>query len=635
MTPPPVKPLRACTALVRSTALPLWFPASRLAACLVGVCLMGACLSIGTVLVGCMRSSQAQASLAQTPDTWTPPSWAEFLRNGPTGRNLPDFSRAGYALGNAPLPEISGPLFDVTKAPFFAVADDDADDTAAIQAALDTAGAAGGGVVLLPRGRLLVHSAQAGPFLRITQDNVILRGQGSGPDGTILFLGAPGPLGKVRRLGSVPAEEEARHCAAVSVLGGETAPELARILARVMADATRGAQELTVSDSSALRPGMDVVIQCDDQAEMAEQAEKTGKLQPPSPDAPDLPAQLTRPFQLLPEQYDSFGPLARRLSWIARIEAVPDAHTVRLAQPLRLDLLRSHNARILGFSGLRGVGVEHLRIQSAWPGGYRHHKPYEENGVVLRSAREQDYLWNGIWISRAVDSWVRDVAFENLTQGVILCSAAHNTIADIRFEGHDGHAGVTFGWSNDNLLTRAVFQGRMVHPVTVTMTASGNVVTDCETLYQGADAPSGALPAVDLHGYFPYENLFDDLRGFNVAPGGDVSVLPHGGVRNVFWNVAAPAELAGYGDQGGDSFVQTWAWTCTSSGTPATMCEHLPQAFYVGVYRERGVVSLCGSREDRRDQWMTVEGLNRPGLALPSLYQAQRALRTTLRSVTP
>lgn len=551
----------------------------------------------------------------RSTSTWTPAVWAEFLQYGPTVAGLPDFSRAGYALGERPLPEVLGPVFDVTAAPFGAVADDGVDDTVAIQAAVDAAGAAGGGVVLLPHGRLLVHCTTDGPVLQITQDNVVLRGQGSGPNGSVLFLGAPGPDRPVRRLGSVPGAQEARHVAAISVLGSEERRELAAFTAGVV----RGQQEIAVTSSRELQVGMTVVVECHD--ETAE-----GEVTPPAPDAPDLPAQLTRPFRLIQEQNDTFGTLTRRHSWITQVEAVPDAHTVRFAKPARFDQLLRHGLRIYSFEGVRGVGIEHLRIESAWPGGYRHHKPFEEGGTVVRTAKEQDYLWNGIWMSSVVHGWVRDVIFQNLTQGVILSRAAQITIEDIRFEGQDGHAGVTFGWSNDNLLTRALFQGRMVHPVTVTMLAAGNVITDCETLYEGRAQPSGAVPAVDLHGLCPYENLFDNLRGFSVIPGGDLSVMPHGGVRNVFWNVVAPKDLGGI-KEGGDSFVQSWAYAGTSSGTPKTMFEHLPQAFYIGVRRLGGSLSLGESYADRRDRWMTCEGLNRPGLAIPSLYQAQRELR--------
>jgi len=569
-------------------------------------------------LCGCETARPGAGASAASPagQSWTPVVWTQFLQYGPTGTHLPDFSRAGYRMGDAPLPEPAGPVFDATAAPFNAVADDESDDTAAIQAAVDAAGAAGGGVVLLPRGRLLVHSTPDMPFLRITRDDVILRGQGSGPEGTLLFLGAPGPEEGVRRLGTVPTAQQARRNAAISIMGTETGPELARFTA----DVARGQYEVQVSNTARLRPGMTVVIECRDEAD-------TQGATPPAPGAPDLPAQLTHPYRLIPEQTDTFGPFARRHSWIATIESVPGPTTVRLAQPARFDIRARYAAKIYAFRGLRGAGVEHLRIESAWPGGYRHHKPYVENGVTVRTAKEQDYLWNGIWISDAVDGWVRDVTFKDLTQGCILSRAAHITIEDVAFEGIDGHAGVTVGWSNDNLVRRAVFRSRLVHAVTVTMMASGNVFTDCAARYAGDASDGRPRPAIDFHGLFPYENLFDAMDGFNVIPGGDLSVMPHGGVRNVFWNVVSPGIPGGTREWEGDRFVQSWAYAGTSSGTPATVLEHLPQAFYIGVRRETGRAALGDSSEDRSDGWMTVEGLNRPGLAVPSLYRAQRALR--------
>lgn len=561
--------------------------------------------------------------------SWTPVVWTEYLQDGPVGNNLPDFSRAGYAMGDSSLPEPSGPVYDVAAPPFNAIPDDAVDDTVAIQAAVDAAGAAGGGVVLLPRGRLLVHSTPDMPYLRITHNNVILRGRGSGPGGSTVYLGAPGPEEGVRRLGSVPSDQQARRHAAIAVMGNEAGRELA-VFTR---DVFRGHYEVPVLNSDLLRPGMMVVVRCQDDADDADDAGGAGGAQdaalaPPAPDAPDLPAQLTRPYRLVPEQTDTFGPVARRHSWITRIESVPDATTVRMAKPARFDQRVRHAPRIYAFQGLHGVGIEHLRIESAWPGGYRHHKPYEENGVTVRTAKEQDYLWNGIWISNAVDGWVRDVTFKDLTQGCILSHAAHITIQDVNFEGIDGHAGVTVGWSNDNLVTRAVFRSRLVHPVTVTMMASGNVFTECTARYEGDMSDGSPRPAIDFHGLFPYENLFDSMHGFNVIPGGDLSVMPHGGVRNVFWNVVAPGTPGGVREWEGDAFVQSWAYASTSSGTPATVFEHLPQAFYIGVRRETGRISVGDSFTDRSDQWMTVEGLNRPGLALPSLYQAQRTLRT-------
>ncbi|MFA7014068.1 MAG: glycosyl hydrolase family 28-related protein, partial [Desulfobacterales bacterium] len=126
---------------------------------------------------GAVRASEAGQG------EWVPNVWKEYVQNGPTGNRLPDFSRAGYAMGDKPLPDVPGPVFDVAASRFGAVPDDGKDDTAAIQAAIDAAGATGGGVVFLPSGRYEVHPTVNAPFLCIANSHVILRGQGSGPDG--------------------------------------------------------------------------------------------------------------------------------------------------------------------------------------------------------------------------------------------------------------------------------------------------------------------------------------------------------------------------------------------------------------------------------------------------------------------
>lgn len=552
---------------------------------------------------------------------WTPVVWKEYLKNGPVGRNLPDFSHAGYLMGDQPIPDMKTPVFDVTESRFGAIPNDGLEDTVAIQAAVEAAGAAGGGVVYLPKGRYDIHKTPASPFLQITYNHVILRGQGSDESGTILFMGAPGRAERVRRLGSVPAEKEARHFTAVAVMGKEDIRELAVFTQSV----ARGQTDVAISDTSALSKGQTVVMECIDPL-----------IDPknPFPGKTDIPAQLTFPFQLVQAQSDTYGDASRKHTWIISIEEILDRQTIRLSRPMRFDPFIRYTPRIYSFNGLTGVGIEYLRIESAWPGNYRHHKPCEgADGSIIRTATEQDYLWGGIWISSAVNGWVRDVVFKNMTQGIILTHSAQWTIQDIGFYGHDGHAGVTIGWGNDNLVERVDFHARMVHPVTVKMMAAGNVFTDCKTHYEGRNTVTATDTAIDFHGIFPYENLFEKMNGFYICPGGDVSVLPHAGVRNVFWNIQAPSRIEGYGAYGGDSFVQTYDYGSTSSKTPATMYEHFPQAFYIGITRKGNrMVSIGDSKDNRSNEWMTVEGLNCPGIAIPSLYEAQRKMNQTTHS---
>lgn len=129
----------------------------------------------------------APAALAQTawrsslyPATGYNPAAA----NLDTDKVIQDFSYAGYRRGEAVLPARSGPVIDVTAAPYRADSTGAADATAAIQAAIDAAEALpGGGVVFLPAGtyRLSVDvAAGRNQALLIDRSNIVLRGAGVG-----------------------------------------------------------------------------------------------------------------------------------------------------------------------------------------------------------------------------------------------------------------------------------------------------------------------------------------------------------------------------------------------------------------------------------------------------------------------
>ncbi|MBF0111406.1 MAG: virulence factor, partial [Desulfamplus sp.] len=106
------------------------------------------------------------------------------------------------------------PIFNVTDSKFGATPDDQTDDTAAIQSAIDAAGEAGGGIVFLPKGRYEIHKTPDHGFLQIRHNNIVVRGDvENGLDGSkilksTLHLGSPGKADRIYRLGTVPAEDE-------------------------------------------------------------------------------------------------------------------------------------------------------------------------------------------------------------------------------------------------------------------------------------------------------------------------------------------------------------------------------------------------------------------------------------------
>jgi hypothetical protein len=163
---------------------------------------------------------------------------------------LPDFSFAGYHYGvafpgNATLPVVDAQKFGVR-------ANDGVDDRQALQEALDAAARAGGAIVQLPLGRLLIwtHPKDRGS-LTISSSNIVLRGAGSGQQGTTIYqvwhglTDDDGHLDFGTSLSTTPAGLEMN------------APPLERAArARLIKDVARHGRVLHVESGHTFQPGM-------------------------------------------------------------------------------------------------------------------------------------------------------------------------------------------------------------------------------------------------------------------------------------------------------------------------------------------------------------------------------------------
>lgn len=129
-------------------------------------------------LTAALSLSQAQIWRSSLyPEDWTPPAGLSFAKD----KMIQDFSYAGYRRGETEVPTPNANVLNAVTQ-YGADPTGKTDSTAAIQTALDAAGNAGGGVVLLPPGTFRVSLPTPGSFsvLRISKDNTILRGSGVG-----------------------------------------------------------------------------------------------------------------------------------------------------------------------------------------------------------------------------------------------------------------------------------------------------------------------------------------------------------------------------------------------------------------------------------------------------------------------
>jgi len=138
------------------------------------------------VLAMVMLITLSSLATAQWRSSLYPEDWTPGYRDQ-EGRFLHDFSYAGYHMGEVNIPtDPCGAVIDVTQAPYRADHTGVLNATAAIQAAIDAAGAAGGGIVYLPPGTYRIKPPSgADHALSISRSGVVLRG--AGPAETFLF----------------------------------------------------------------------------------------------------------------------------------------------------------------------------------------------------------------------------------------------------------------------------------------------------------------------------------------------------------------------------------------------------------------------------------------------------------------
>ena len=511
--------------------------------------------------------------------------WMPAILTDPALRDtyLPDFSYAGYHWGEEQPPQ-PPPTLDVTD--FGAVPDDGEDDTAAILEAVAAANAAAGPVVLqVAAGRFILRD-----ILYIERSNFILRGTGSGPGGTVLEI--PVALKDLRRpealdelqeyliRGDTREKKTGYLFSPYSWMGGFIWPRVpgkriypyladfdapSEVLA-LASGGKRGAHRFTVDRAGRLQIGDRVRI---------EWYNTEG-----------------RRGSLLEHLYGSDAVKIGSRHWEnperalifqdVTITAV-DGATVTTKEPLLHDLRTDWQSALTETELLTEVGIEGLRIEFPETLYGRHHL---EAG------------YNAIYLTGVTHSWVRDVRIVNADSGILSDDASQVTIEDVRLSGRPMHYGIHLGRVSGMLAKRLEIGAGAQHPLSFNTYAKGSVFTDVDLLQNAR---------LDQHRGSNHQNLFDHIR--IVAADDEPQIFKHGGAGywrpthgafNTLWNISidfAPEVPDGK--------------TIDLKGE-----DEGPHARIVGFAANRPI-----SFEYGPDAYF--EGMNRPGIGVPSLYEYQ------------
>ncbi len=417
--------------------------------------------------------------------------WGEHGELWSPDSRLPDFSYAGYARGERPLPTVT-PQASVKD--FGATGDGQTDDTAAFQRAVKEAARK---VILVPAGKYVITD-----IITIRAAGTVL--QGEGPDRTVLYF--PTPLEEIHP--NPGATTTGKPTSNYSWSGGflELRGSLSeRRLAEVTAPARRGENQLSVQSTDRIQVGDNVRLVLRDTSDNSL--------------ARHLYAEDSGPVDNLEGKLTA--------TWLARVTAVEGGETrITLDRPLRWDVRLDWKPQLYpAASSVEEAGIENLAFE--FPSG-----PYEGHFTELG--------YNAIALRSVRNCWVRNVTIRHADSGIFV-NGSNVTLTGVVIESDrrpdgklnsTGHHGITLG-GTDCLLTKFDLRTRFIHDITVTRGSAGHVTMNGRAVDL----------ALDHHRYGPHANLYTNLDAGEGSrlfrSGGGAKLGWHCAAWETFWNVRA------------------------------------------------------------------------------------------------
>jgi hypothetical protein len=360
--------------------------------------------------------------------------WGEAGERWNAQSNLPDFSYAGYHRGEDAIPHLAQ---TANVKNFGAIGDGIADDTKAIQAAID---ATTQGAVFVPPGRYKITD-----YIRLSKSGVVLRG--AGPGQSVLWF--PSGLDEIHPAKGKTSEGD--PASAYSFDGGFVVIQgryASPTLTKIVSVAQRGDRSVRVDHPEALTVGQTVLVVVQ---EADDQSLKTFLYD-------GDPGDIAKG-----KRYDT--------KMLVRITALT-GDQVDFDRALRFETRAAWQPEIRSFQPtVTESGVEELGFEFP-PNRYRGH--FAENGA------------NAIELRNVFSCWVRNVEIRNADLGINVV-ACGNTIDGVTITADPargyldwsgvrwfGHHAIQCKHAEDNLVTRFDLRTTFVHDLSVEH-ASGNV----------------------------------------------------------------------------------------------------------------------------------------------------------------
>ena len=446
------------------------------------------------------------------------------------GSYLPDFSYAGYRCGEVPIPMISQTMIHATD--YGVISDDGLDDSKNLMKAMAAAEAITGPVVLqLPPGRIILSD-----ILYIERSHLVLRGSGSGDRGTeiycprpMMYMEDPEALAELREYLVQLDKRQREPQNNIDLPFSQYAWSGGMIWTQVPGERVKSylgkydVEEIEVARITSGKKGQHMLkgvningLKVGDVVQL-QLFNTTGSVNS------DLIDDLYKGADVkIGSHHWNFPslPIVRQEVEITQIKG----HDITIKSPLTVSITAAYNAKLVQWNHLEEVGIEHIRISFPDASYIAHHV---ERG------------FNGLFLTRLHNSWVKDVVIHNADSGILTEEIANVTIRDIKTTGSNkAHYTVAMAGVHNVLVENLSVYNLAVHPLSFNTFSTKNVYRNCEVF---------VMPVLDQHSGANHQNLFDQIT-VHIDPSEDGSYplfagggagywKPSHGAYSTFWNI--------------------------------------------------------------------------------------------------
>ena len=398
---------------------------------------------------------------------------------------LPDFSYVGYHNGEKAIPKIENyKIFNITQ--YGAIPNDTISDKTAIQKAIDAANKNGSGIIFFPKGRFLINEDPDNLVSIISRSSkIILRGSGSGQDGTELYMKNP-LLPKIPDLmNSVPP------IFIFTVLGKDEK------IGRVTKFAKVGDFNLILDHTTNLKPGDWIVLSMLN-------------------NDPELINSEITPHKVSPKWTD----LVERGVDVKVYHQIVEVNnqTITLKTPITYNVDPKYNWEVEMFANSEEVGVEDIAFVGNWKEKFIHHESWKHDGG-----------FTFFQFANCTNSWIKNCRFTDCNIAAFIEQSANISVLNCLITGNPGHKAIVSYGSTNVLFAKLVDEASMWHSFG---SANGSMNT---VLWRCSYPPTTCF---ESHSSQPRNTLLDLVEGGlkSNRAGGAVQNLPNHMKGLVLWN---------------------------------------------------------------------------------------------------